>query len=162
MKKLKLLTVPLIVVLLLGVSSLQAQGKFGEVGKLFTKQEAKVTFGKVIGTLTIKAQDLRKALEGAKDYVFFTIKNNRIVIRDENKNRLTEEDEWLDKGEPLYMFSKTMIMKLLQNGYEKADNSVQSTKAQVVYVEIRPEVLTLTAGDTTLELSLICPPICPN
>lgn len=168
MKKQKLLLVPLILVLLIGSSVISAQGKLGEVGKFFTSQEANVLFGKVISSFSIKANDLRKALDKANDYVLFAIKNNRVVIRDENRNRLSDENEQLDKNETMYIFSKSLVQKLL--------NSASNTKTDVnIFVEIRPEVLTLTAtnafrgnsvqgsaGDTTLEMAIVCPPICPD
>lgn len=161
MKKLKPLITFFTIILMIGSSTVSAQGKLGEVGKFFTKQEAKVLFGKVNVSLSIKASDLRNALEGAKDYVLFTIKNNRIVIRDEMKNRLSDENESLDKNETMYIFSKSQVLKLLDSANNtKIDDSVQSITAGEVFVEIRPGVLTLTAGSTTLEMSLVCPPIC--
>ncbi len=49
MKKLKVLAVFFALILMIGSSVVSAQGKLGVVGKLFTKQEANVLFGKVIG-----------------------------------------------------------------------------------------------------------------
>lgn len=148
--------------------SAQGEGKLGVVGKFFTSQEANVLFGKVIISIPIKANDLRKALVKANHYVLFAIKNNHIVIGDENRNPLSDENEQLDKNETMYIFSKSQVLKLL--------NSANNTKTDTnIFVEIRPEVLTLTATNTsrgnsvqasaddiTLEFALPCPPICPD
>ena len=156
--------------------SAQGEGKLGVVGKFFTSQEADVLFGKVISSISIKANDLRKTLAKTNHYVLFAIKNNRVIIRDENRNRLSDENEQLDKNETMYIFSKSQVLKLLNSANNtKIDDSVQSITAGEVFVEIRLEVLTLTAtntsrgnsvqasaGATTLEFALPCPPICPD
>ena len=163
MKTLKALITVFTIILMIGSSAVSAQGegKLGVVGKFFTSQEADVLFGKVISSISIKANDLRKTLAKANHYVLFAIKNNRVIIQDENRNRLSDENEQLDKNETMYIFSKSQVLKLL--------NSAN------IFVEIRPEVLTLTATNTsrgnsvqasaddiTLEYALPCPPICPE
>lgn len=165
MKKLKPLITFFTIILMIGSSTVSAQGegKLGVVGKFFTSQEANVLFGKVISSISIKANDLRKTLAKANHYVLFAIKNNRIVIRDEMKNRLSDENEKLDQNETMYIFSKSQVLKLLDSANNtKIDDSVQSITAGEVFVEIRPGVLTLTAGSTTLEYALPCPPVCPE
>lgn len=162
MNKLKASFVFLIIMLMIGLSAVSAQnGKLGLVGKFFTQQEAKVLFGKVNKSLSIKAIDLRNALDGAKDYVLITLKN-RIVIRDENGNRLSDENEQLGKNETLYIFSKSQVLKLINSPKNaKINNSVQAAAGDV-FVELRESTLTLTAGETTLEYALPCPPVCAN
>ncbi len=163
MKTFKALITLFTIILMIGSSTVSAQGegKLGVVGKFITAQEADVLFGIVISSISINANDLRKTLAKANHYVLFAIKNNRVIIRDENRNRLSDENEQLDKNETMYIFSKSQVLKLL--------NSAN------IFVEIRKDVLTLTAAnksrgnsvqasadDITLEFALPCPPICAN
>jgi len=162
MKKFKAIITFFTIVLIIGSSVVSAQGKFGVVGKLFTQQEAKVLFGKVIGSMEISANELKNALSNAKDYVLFTIKNNRVIIRDERKRSLSSENELLNDNDQLYIFSKSQVEQLLSNAKPRKTNSlsVAASTVPIVTVEIRASVLTLTAGETTLELSMACPPMC--
>lgn len=164
MKKLKVLITFLAIILMFGSSTVSAQGKLGVVGKLFTQQEANVLFGKVIGSIDIPAKDLQEALKNAKDYVLFTIKNNRVIIRDERRRPISEENEYLEDNDKLYIFSKSQVEKLLGNARPRKTNSLSVTASAtpVVTVEVRASVLSLTTGDATLEMVLSCPPICPD
>ncbi len=164
MKKLKVLFTVFTILLIVGSSVVSAQGKLGEVGKFFTQQEAKVLFGKVIGSIDIDANTLKDALKNAKDYVLFTIKNNRVIIRDERRKSISEENEFLDDNDRLYVFSKSQVEKLLANAQPRKSKgfTAMATTNPVVTFEVRASVLTLNAGATILELSLPCPPVCPD
>lgn len=164
MKKLKVLFTVFTIILMVGSSVVSAQGKLGVVGKLMPEHEAKVLFGKVIGSIDIPAQDLRDALKNDKEYVLFTIKNNRVVIRDEKKKSLSEENEYLDDNDVLYVFSKSQVEQLLNFAKPRKSKgfTAMATTDPVVTFEVRASVLTLTAGATTLEMSALCPPICPD
>lgn len=162
MKKLKGLTVFLALILVIGSSTVSAQGKLGVVGKLFTKQEANVLFGKVIGSMNLSVTQLKNAISNTKDYVLISVKNNTVVLRDERRRSISEENEYLDDKDVLYIFSKSQIQNLLGSTLLKTTSSlsVSASTDPVVTVEIRASVLTLTAGDTTLEFALPCPPMC--
>ena len=164
MKKLNTLFVTFTIILMIGSSIISAQGKLGIVGKLFTQQEAKVLFGKVIGSVDISADQLKAALANAKEYVLITVKNNNVVLRNEKRKTISEENELLDDNDVLYTFSKSQVEKLLAGALPRKANglSVSASTAPVVTVEVRTSVLTLTAGDTTLEFALPCPPVCPD
>jgi hypothetical protein len=164
MKKLKLLITFFTIILIVSSSVASAQGKLGLVGKLFSQQDAKVLFGKVIGSMEINASELKKACANAKDYVLISIKNNRVIIRDERKRSLSLENESLNDKDVLYIFSKNQVEQLL--GYAKPRIStslgVAASGDPVVTVERRASVLTLKAGENVLEMALPCPPICAN
>ncbi len=162
MKKLKGLTVSLVLILMIGSSIVSAQGKLGVVGKLFTKQEANVLFGKVIGSMNLSVSELKNALSNTKDYVLISVKNNTVVLRDERRKSISEENEYLDDKDVLYIFSKSQIENLLGSALLKTTSSlsVSASTDPIVTVEIRASVLTLTAGETTLEYALPCPPVC--
>ena len=162
MKKLKAIFTFFTIILIIGSSVSSAQGKLGTVGKLFNQQEAKVLFGKVIGSLEISASELKNALANAQDYVLISIKNNKVIIRDERKRSLSSENELLNDNDQLYIFSKNQVEQLLGNAKPRKTNSlsVAASTNPVVTVERRASVLTLTAGETVLEMALVCPPIC--
>lgn len=162
MKKLKAIITFFTIILMIGSSTVSAQGKLGVVGKLFTQQEAKVLFGKVIGSIDIPAKDLQNALANAKDYVLISIKNNRVIIRDERKRALSSENISLNDKDVLYIFSKSQVEKFLANAKPRKTNSLSAAASTnpVVTVERRASVLTLTAGETTLEMAIPCPPMC--
>jgi len=162
MKKLKVLVTVFTIALLFASSIVSAQSKLGVVGKLMSSGEAKVLFGKVIGSIDIPAKDLQEALNNAKDYVLFTIKNNRVVIRDERKKALSKENEYLDDNDVLYIFSKSKVEELLSNAKPRIYKGLttMASTTPVITFERRASVLTLTTGDATLEMSLACPPMC--
>ncbi|MHB9040712.1 MAG: hypothetical protein ACYC4T_08665 [Melioribacteraceae bacterium] len=135
-------------------------GKFGVIGKLFDKHEADVLFGKVISSVQISTDDLKNAVAKGKDYIFFTIKNNRVVVTNEKKESLTEDRDELEKDEQIYSFSKSMILELLKA--KKSSLNLAKSAADAVAVELRDGVLTLSYADATLEFALPCPPTCPN
>jgi len=149
---------------MIGSSIVSAQGKLGVVGKLFTKQEANVLFGKVIGSMNLSVTQLKNALANTKDYVLITVKNNTVVLRDESRRSISEENEYLDDKDVLYIFSKSQVENLLGSALLKTTTSSLSVSAStdpVITVEVRASVLTLTSGETTLEMSYPCPPMCP-
>ena len=162
MKKLKAIFTFFTIILIIGSSVSSAQGKLGTVGKLFNQQEAKVLFGKVIGSLEISASELKNALANAQDYVLISIKNNKVIIRDERKRSLSSENELLNDNDQLYIFSKSQVEQLLVNAKPRKTNSLSlaASTNPVVTVERRASVLTLTAGETTLEFAMVCPPMC--
>lgn len=126
-----------------------AQGKLGEIGKIFSKEEADQLFGKVIGSVQITKAELKKALASAKDYVLFTVKNNRALVMNEKKQSLTMEKVALAADEVAHIYSKSKVEEFLS-----------SSKTETIYVERRAEVLSLTSGLMTLEGAWICPPFC--
>lgn len=135
-------------------------GKLGIVGKIFTKNEADILFGKVTKSISISVDDLNAALDKGNNYILITIKNNQVVLRNESKQYISNERVELGKNETLYIFSKSMIIELLKAKISSS-NLAKSTAAEVA-VESRDEVLTLTYGVSTLEHALPCPPFCAD
>ncbi len=142
-------TALVVIILLAFVSITAAQGKYGTVGKIFDKQEADVLFGKVIGSLEINTGQLRAAVAKAKDYVLFTIKNNRVIIRDEKRQPLSDENEFITNDETMYVYSKDKVAELLA-----------TATGPKVAVERRANVITISSDSATLEFSTVCPPAC--
>lgn len=169
MKKIASSLAVVILFLIIASSAINAQGKHGVVGKLFGKHEADVLFGKVIGSVQIKTEDLKKAVAKGKDYILFTIKNNRLVVTNEKKESLTDYSDELEKDEQIYFFSKSEVEKLLQTasvpapitkGKKGGVSSATAAAASTVTAEWRAGTLTLSTDTATLELSSTCPPVC--
>ena len=131
--------------------------KLGVIGKIFTNEDAKTLFGKVLTSCTISANELNSALSKGGDYILMTIKNNQVVIRNEKKQHLSSEQVPLKKDETLYIYSKSMIQELLN---AKTSSLSLAKGSDVVTAEFREGVFTLTYGDATLEMSALCPPVC--
>lgn len=172
MKKLILSSISIFLLLILFTSISTAQGKLGVVGKLFDKNEANVLFGKVIGSLTISAAELNVALDKGNDYILITVKDNQVVIRNEKREYLSNERVNLGEDEKMYIFSKSMIKDLLKtqkpvkHGRSAVGTNTMSAAASaaadLVTVEVRASVLSLSTDTAVLEQAFPCPPTCPN
>jgi hypothetical protein len=163
------LSMILLVVIISSVGIVNGQGKYGTVGKIFSKKEANVLFGKVIGSVQIKADDLNQALSQADAYVLFTIKNSQAVVTNEKRKPLLTNlfSAALTADEPMFYFSKSVLQDFLQKIGNSSDMATVSSSnattasANLITVEVRSGVTTLSSGAYTLELSCICPPYCP-
>jgi hypothetical protein len=164
MKKLLHLMGFMVLLVMIAVSVSNAQGKLGVVGKIFSKPEAKTLFGKVIGSITIDKKELQQALSKAGDYVLLAVTNNRLVVCNEKKQLLNGSSYVLDKNQQMYVFSTSMVQKLLQPKVAAktldVSSAALSTSSSAISVEVRAGVLTLSSETETLEFSMICPPIC--
>lgn len=169
MKKLSLLMLFSILLLFLS-SSLNAQGKLGTVGKSFTKEDANVLFGKVIGSIKIPKAEVEKAVEKADDYVLFAIKDNRVYVLNEKKFSLTELGVSLSKDDVAYIFSTEVVKAFLErtNGkfvtfelrYNSAKPNTKGGQYSTSAAKSGEIIFTVTGDNETLELSLPCPPMC--
>ena len=81
---------------------------------------------------------------------------------EKRRRSLSKENEYLNDKDVLYIFSKSMVEKLLANAKPKKTIGLttMASAEPVVTVERRASVLSLTAGETTLEYALPCPPVC--
>jgi len=150
MKKLSLFCFLFFLFVVMTANSAVAQEKLGVIGKKFTTEEAKVLFGKIVGTVKISKAELKEALANAKEYVFIAVKNNRAHVLNEKKESLIAKSKLsLAKEEKAYMFSKSVV-----------EEFVNTSTADVFTVELRASVLSVSDGFTTLEEALPCPPTC--
>jgi hypothetical protein len=144
----------LALIFIVGSSSF-AQGKYGVIGKKFSKPEANAFFGKVTSTITISKAELKEAVSNAKKYIYFSVRDNKVVIMDGNKRSLLPNSEvslakiTSDSTETVYGFSTSVV-----------EEFVDSSTDETISVEERASTLTLSSSLNTLELSMICPPIC--
>ncbi|MBS3946127.1 MAG: hypothetical protein KGZ42_11550 [Melioribacter sp.] len=158
-------------ILFLSSSSINAQGKYGIVGKSFNKGEANILFGKVMGSIQVAKSDIEKAIEKAGDYVLFGIKNSRVYVLDEKKLSLEERGFSFSRDEVAYMFSTIVVKEFLErtNGkyltFELRYNSPKvrdpkSGQYSTSAAQSGEIVFTLTGDEETLEMALPCPPMC--
>lgn len=170
MKKLISFSILFTFVFFLSSSSLTAQSKLGVVGKTFTKGEANILFGKVMGSIRVAKYDIEKALEKAGDYVLFAIKDNRVLILNEKKFSLTEKGYSLAKDEVAYLISTDVVKAFLErtNGkyvtfelrYNSPKTNPKSGQYSTSAVQSGDIIFTITGDNETLEMMLPCPPAC--
>lgn len=173
MKRLLSLFIFISLILTLTSTISTAQGKFGTVGKTFSKNEAKILFGKVINTIKVEKALVEKALARADSYVLFAIKNKRVYVLDEKKIALSERNFSIGKEEVAYMFSTSVVKEFLDKtkgrflSFEIRNNDSsksinKSENNSTIANDSESIIFTITGDEETLEMSFICPPICPN
>ncbi|MEW6508779.1 MAG: hypothetical protein AB1432_13650 [Bacteroidota bacterium] len=170
MKKLFSFFVLFSFILFFASATVNAQGKFGTVGKSFNKGEANILFGKVMGSIRVAKTDIQKAIEKAGDYVLFAIKNSRVYVLDEKKFSLTERGFSLDKNEVAYMFSKEVVQAFLDRThsryvtfelrYNAPKSNPKSGQSSTAAVQSGDIIFSVTGDEETLEMALPCPPMC--
>jgi hypothetical protein len=132
------------------ISSVNAQGRMGRVGKIFSKTEANILFGKVLDSFELSKSELRKLLLKTGNYLLVSTKNNKLVLANEKRSIINSINSFeLSPREQLSIFSKELVDELLTQSI-----------SELVLVESREQVITLTSGAYTLEFSTTCPPIC--
>lgn len=119
------------------------------VGKLYSKNEANSIYGPVISSVKINTADLSNMLLKTSNYIMFSIKNGSPVILDNKRSLLYPNNLAISADEVFHVFSVSIVKELITNG--------GSTET---YIEIRKNVLTITNGQYTLEMSGWCPPQC--
>lgn len=117
------------------------------IGKIFDTEYANQTFGNVVNSVEIENSELTSLLQNAGDYIMFNIDTKSVRALD--GNRTSVQGNAVSENEVFYKMSASQVELLLNKG------SQNSTA-----IEMRPETLTLTNGDFTLEMSDPCPPNC--
>lgn len=131
-------------------NNINAQGELGVVGKIFSKVEADKLFGKVLESKTIMSETLLDALNKVDYYIMFKLEDGQVAIADKFRNQITDTKVDLKADDVMHIYSKTKVAEVISNGGES-----------LTTIEIRSEVMTITNGAYTLEMSATCPPICP-
>lgn len=147
MKQSKLFWAPIFMLIVMLTTNCYPQ----TIGKLFTKEEANILYGKTLESVVINSQDLDRLLEKTDNYVMFKLSNNELIVLDDHRNVLSPLNKYLPEDEGVYVFSKSRVKELLE-----------LVKTEKVSIENRPETLTITSGFYTLEMSAWCPPFCSD
>lgn len=149
MKKLNLLLF-ISLLLLLSSNAVMSQTELGVVGKIYTKTDADKLYGKVLESRTMDTDVILDALTKVDYYIMFKIIDGKIAITDKFRNQISSEKFEIKDDEVMHIYSKTKVAEVINKGGES------STK-----IERRADVLTITNGFSTLEMSSLCPPYCP-
>ena len=152
------LFISIILVILFALGSanpVAAQGKFGKVGKIFKVEEANSLFGKVTARRTINTAFLKRVISRSNHYVRMKMKGSLLSILEDTKDindfnsrfavtAITADDS------PEHLLSTESIDELVTKG-----------GSETTTIELRGDILTVTNGAYTLEMTLACPPWCP-
>lgn len=120
-------------------------------GKIFTKQEADEIFGPVLQSVAIPKHSIQIFLSQTNNNIMFSIQNENVIILDNKRNVLFPKGISVNTSEVFTLFSVSTLNTLLLKGNESS-----------VYIEKRSEVLSVSTGGFTMEVGVLCPPICPN
>jgi len=118
-------------------------------GKIFTTSEADQLFGKVIFSKEIPAETVISLLNRTEINIMFGLINREIVILDNNRKLIYPEKAEINDNDIFTVYSISVLKELLSNG-----------SSQIVNVEQRREVLSVSYGNNTMETGTKCPPIC--
>lgn len=125
---------------------------FGQVaGKLFTSAVADQKYGPVLNSVEFPTKNLTELLNETDKYIMFKIVNNSIVILDKDRKVLYPEVEKITEEDVFTEYSKSVVEDLISVG-----------DADTVFFEQRKEVFTVTVGNVTMEIGIICPPLCQD
>ncbi|MHA1988840.1 MAG: hypothetical protein ACW98D_19650 [Promethearchaeota archaeon] len=139
--------VSFIFVFLISHSNLYSQ----TYGKIFKKNVADQKFGVVLESVTLTTTDLRGLLNQTNNYLMFKIVSGQAIVLNNNRNVLHPIGNLVNVEDVFTMFSVSIINDLLT----KSNNNI-------VFVEQRSGVLSITNGGYTLEVGVKCPPICDD
>lgn len=127
----------------------------GVIGKLYTKSAADQTYGKVNSSVAVNTLTLIKAIKKSPDYLMFRIVNGNLIILNGKRAVIYSTNlatTSVASNVVFHVFSTSMVKQLISSG----GNNPFTT------VELRENnVLTITNGVETLEMSNVCPPVCP-
>ena len=154
----KNLTTLFVLVLLLSASLISAKGKYGVIGKTYSVDRALELYGPVQKSIEMDKGDLTAMLDQCENYMMFKVKNNEVVITDDNRNVLTSNKIYLtssiltvvsrndaiSESEKLNLVSKSKVMEIINS-----DNS------KSVKFEIREFVQTISSNSTVLDYVLL-------
>ena len=119
------------------------------VGKIITKSEANTQFGTVLVSDSVSAEQVMKWVGASESHIMFNIMNNQVYVLTNNRKVVAPEGAIIQDSDTFHVYSTSKVTELLS-----------VSRAAVVAFEIRANVFSLTAGEYTLEFSLLCPPYC--
>jgi hypothetical protein len=120
------------------------------VGKIYSKQDADNIYGPVLSSIPIKSITLTGLLSKSTNYIMFRIDNGAAYIVDNNRHPLYDGSFKVSPNDVYRLFSISLVARIIQDG-----------NTPVTYIENRNNnILTITNGLFTLEISNPCPPFC--
>ena len=131
-----------------------AQGKLGKVGKIFKVEEANALFGKVTSKRIINTSFLKRVLKKADHYVRLKLNNKFLTIFEDTKDM----DAFNSRFSVTAITADDSPEHLIS--VETVDELITLGGSETTTIEMRGDVLTVTNGAYTLEMTVGCPPWC--
>lgn len=118
-------------------------------GKIISRVEADEQFDSVLVSIAIQADSLQELLTRVEKNIMFKIVNDSVFVLDESRNVIFPEGKSISDKDVFTLYSKSVLNDLLVQG-----------KSEIIFIEQRKDVLTITNGNFTLEYGYPCPPYC--
>ena len=142
----------LVVCLVVLFTVILGSGTFAQsIGKLLTKSEADILFGKPVFSFTLEKKVFDKIFTDTSTVFLFNVNKNKLAIFDRKKNLVYPDTVQMSTNEIYFIYSRDKLQELLDAS--KVSNSLS--------IEMRESTLTITSGQSTLEYAWPCPPMCP-
>lgn len=119
-------------------------------GQIFSNQEADNLFGPVIKSIPISRVDFQFFLTKTNNYIMFKVENNEAIVLDNNRDVIFPEGKKINSTDVFTVYKLTVVNELLSKGNDN-----------MVYIQQRNKVLSVSVGNYTMEVGALCPPICP-
>lgn len=122
-------------------------------GRIFNRAQADSLFGPILAFYTFDSAKVDRFMEKAGSHIMFNLKNGKIAILNSRRGIIYSDrnDTAVDSLEVFSNFSTSVLRELLSKG-----------KKDTIFIEKRPEVISITNGDVTMEIARPCPPYCPD
>ena len=143
MNTLKLLLLNIVLILSLNIS-VSAQGQ------IFTNQQADNLFGPVLTSIPVSKISFQSFLTKTNNYIMFKILNNKVIILGDNRNVIYPEGKKINSSDVFIVYKVSVVNELLS---KSNDN--------MIYIQQRNKVLSVSVGGYTMEVGAECPPYCP-
>lgn len=127
-----------------------SQKGIGTIGIIYTSEEADSLYGNVLESIDFDSDVIENLLLETDDYIMFMFKNREVIIADYTRKCIYNCDYKIEENDTMNVYSNSKIVELISLGGEI-----------ITKIEKRAEVITVTNGNSTLEYSVFCPPICP-
>ena len=129
-----------------------------QIGRIYTSEEADKLFGVVIYSESINSSVLAGLLERTDKIIMFGLINKHLIILDNNRHLLYPERADFKDTDVFTSYDTGVVREILSvNSNKNNDNG-----SEIIDVEQRREVLSVSSGSYTLETGLKCPPNCIN
>lgn len=163
----------LLLIISFGLTTQSTAQNSEKIGKIFKKAEAHALFGRVFGTAEISKADLLKAVKKAGKYMYFNLKNGKPVVVDGKRRSLIDNSIGLNEHSISTSINSNSALEIRTPEASINENEiyvVYSTEMveefltldnfQVVLIERRGGVISLSTETNVIEMGSICPPYC--
>ncbi|MGE5435590.1 MAG: hypothetical protein ACM3O3_00055 [Syntrophothermus sp.] len=138
----------LLVLFLISVSTFT----YGQVGKIFSKEQADQLYGPVRYSFKFNNTKMFDFAKWSKKYLMFKIKDNKLTVANDERFVIYPEGTNQKSTDSFLYYSVSMIDKLIVEGQDSTTS-----------IELRDNgIISITNGSYTLETATLCPPVCPE